>query len=176
MSDGTTRLYELLPAVYRQRDAEQGGVLRALLATIEGELRLVERDIAGLYDNWFVETCEEWVVPYIGDLLNVRGLLPVREGGALGQRAAVANTLAYRRRKGTAAVLEQLARDVTGWPAAAVEFFERLATTQHTNHVRPGAGGTLAVRALDPLDRLGCPFGPAAHTGDVRHIDTDRAA
>lgn len=37
-------------------------------------------------------------------------------------RAWVANTLAYRRRKGTALVLEQLARDVTGWPATAVEF------------------------------------------------------
>ena len=32
-------------------------------------------------------------------------------------RAEVANTIRYRRRKGTASMLEQLARDVTGWPA-----------------------------------------------------------
>ena len=55
----------------------------------------------------------------------------------LSQRAQVANTLAYRRRKGTAAVLEQLARDVTGWNASVVEFFQLLATTQYMNHLRP---------------------------------------
>ena len=43
----------------------------------------------------------------------------------------------YRRRKGTAAMLEQLARDVTGWDARAVEYFELLATTQYMNHRRP---------------------------------------
>ena len=56
--------------------------------------------------------------------------------GGVSTRAYVANTMAYRRRKGTAVVLEQLARDTTGWPARAVEFFQRLATTQHMNHVR----------------------------------------
>jgi hypothetical protein len=52
-------------------------------------------------------------------------------------RAEVANTIGYRRRKGTASVLEQLARDVTGWNARAVEFFQLLAWTQFMNHVRP---------------------------------------
>ncbi|MFI1258880.1 hypothetical protein ACH4U6_34565 [Streptomyces netropsis] len=37
-------------------------------------------------------------------------------------RAEGAHTIAYRRRKGTAAALEQLTRDVTGWPARAVAF------------------------------------------------------
>ena len=102
MSETTDeRLYQLLPAVYRQRDAAQGEPLRALLAVIEGELRLVEGDIARLYENWFIETCDEWVVPYLGDLLNVRGLLPV-ENGALSQRALVANALGSRRRRGSA--------------------------------------------------------------------------
>src|SRR5256885_6291610 len=32
-------------------------------------------------------------------------------------RADVANTIRYRRRKGAVSVLEQLATDVTGWPA-----------------------------------------------------------
>ena len=57
-------------------------------------------------------------------------------------RAEVANTIRYRRRKGTVSVLEQLAADVTGWPARAVEFFELLATTQYMNHVRPHAQAT----------------------------------
>ena len=52
-------------------------------------------------------------------------------------RAEVANTIGYRRRKGTAAMLEQLARDVTGWNARAVEFFQLLAGRSSRNHVRP---------------------------------------
>ena len=108
------RLYQLLPAIHRLRDAEQGQPLRALLAVIEEELTALELDAARLYDNWFIETCDEWTVPYIGDLVGARPIRPVPSAG-VSTRAWVANTLAYRRRKGTALVLEQLARDVTGW-------------------------------------------------------------
>ena len=44
-------------------------------------------------------------------------------------------------------MLEQLARDVTGWPARAVEFFEQLATTQYMNHVRLHAPATADLRS-----------------------------
>jgi hypothetical protein len=169
----TDRLYPLLPAVYRLRDAAQKEQLRALLQVIEEQLQIVEADISGLSDNWFVETCAEWVVPYIGDLLGVRGLHPV-SGATRSERARVANTIAYRRRKGTAAMLEQLARDVTGWPAHAVEFFELLAVTQHLNHVRPGKGGTVDLGNANRLELLGGPFETVAHTGEVRHIDNAR--
>jgi len=30
---------------------------------------ILEQDMEDLYDNWFIETCDAWVVPYIGDLL-----------------------------------------------------------------------------------------------------------
>ena len=164
------RLYNLLPSVYRVRDAKNNDALRALLGVIENQLRLLEDDIGRLYDNLFIETCDEWVVPYLGDLLGVRGLRPVRDG-AYSQRALVANTLGYRRRKGTVAVLEQLARDVTGWPAKAVEFFELLATTQHLNHVRPGRGGMVDLRDIARLAPVDGPFDRTAHTADLRHID-----
>ena len=36
-------------------------------------------------------------------------------------------------------MLEELARDVTGWAAHAVEFFELLGWTQHLEHIRPQA-------------------------------------
>jgi len=173
IASGDRRLYDLLPSVYRVRDAERGEPLRALLGVIEGELRLLEEDIDRLYDNLFIETCDEWVVPYLGDLLGVRGLREVH-GGSSSQRALVANTLGYRRRKGTAAVLEQLARDITGWPARAVEFFELLATTQHVNHVRPDKGGVVSTRGIDRLGPVDGPFESAAYTADVRHVDNCR--
>ncbi len=169
----TERLYQLLPAVYRVRDVAQGESLRALLQVIEEQLQIVEADISGLYDNWFIETCDEWIVPYIGDVLGVRGLHPVT-APTHSERARVANTLGYRRRKGTATMLEQLARDVTGWPAHVVEFFEHLSTTQHFNHGRLGKGGTLDLGDANRLELLGGPFETAAHTADVRHIDNAR--
>ena len=168
------RLYELLPAHLRVRDHEQGEPLRALLSVIESELETVEANIEGLYDDWFIETCAEWLVPYIGDLLGVSNLYTVDSAGLYSLRAFVANTLAYRQRKGTAAVLEQLARDVTNWPVRAVEFFQLLATTQHVNHLRPSNHRTPDLRDTDRLELLNSPFDAIAHTGEVRRIGSGR--
>jgi len=167
------RLYRLLPAVYRLRDSDQGEPLRALLSLIEQEFDALELDILGLYENWFIETCQEWVVPYIGDLLDVRPLYPASPG-TFSERAYVAHTLDYRRRKGTASMLEQLAVDVTGWPARVVEFFQLLATTQYLNHLRPQNVITPDLRDTNSLELLGGPFETTAHTVDVRHINDGR--
>ncbi len=170
----TDRLYHLLPAVHRLRDAkENGDQLRALLGIVEEQLDEVEADIERLHDDWFIETCQEWVVPYIGDLLGVRGLIEV-EGAPFSQRGLVANTIAYRRAKGTVAVLEQLARDVTGWGARAVEYFERLATTRAMNHRRRSDVAIADIRGADTAALTATPFELAQHLADVRHIDNGR--
>jgi hypothetical protein len=168
-------LWALLPAVYRRRDAvaPQAGALQALVAVLGEQAEVVAEDLARLYDNWFIETCDGWVVPYIGDLVGVRTLHPVGPATAV-PRAYVANSLAYRRRKGTLAVLEQLARDVTGWPAKAVEFLQLLATTQYANHPRPHNLRTPDLRGGAGLELLGGPFERAAHTAEVRRPPTGR--
>ena len=109
------RLYDLLPAVYRQRDTEGNESLRDLITILGEQAQVLEEEIERLYRNWFIETCDDWVVPYLGDLI---GVSPT-SARQLSTRAEVANTLGYRRRKGTLAVVEQLARDVTGLPARA---------------------------------------------------------
>lgn len=169
------RLYNLLPALYRIRDSEPGQAeaLRALMALIEEQFLALEADIDQLYDDAFIETCQEWLVPYIGDLLAVRPLQDTPET-RFSQRAYIANTLAYRQRKGTATVLEQLARDVTNWPARAVEYFQRLEWTQHLNHLRPHSWRTPDLRDTNALELLHSPFETAQHTPEVRHIDSDR--
>jgi hypothetical protein len=167
-------LYRLLPAVHRIRDAEQGGPLRALVEVLGTQARVMEEDIARLYENGFIETCDAWVVPYLGDLLGVRHLHAFDTGAAFSQRARVANTLAFRRRKGTATMLEQLARDTTGWPARAVEFFELIATTQHVNHVRLHNHRAPDLRDTDRLALLRTAFDAVAHTADVRRIASGR--
>lgn len=174
MSVTPEELYELLPAIYRIRDAEQGEPLKALIGVIAEQARVMEEDIEGLYENWFIETCQEWVAPYIGDLIKVRGLHTVEAGTAFSQRARVANTIGYRRRKGTATMLEQLARDTTGWNARAVEFFELLGWTQYYNHPRLHNHRTPDLRRTNELELLNTAFDTIAHTVDVRHIASGR--
>ena len=174
------RLYQLLPAVLRHRDVEHGEPLRALMAILESELVRIEQETETTWDDWFIETCEEWLVPYIGEALGVRGLRSLSATG-FSPRAFVANSLAYRRRKGTAAVLEQLARDVTGHGSRVVEYFQRLVTTPHLLHVRekgklPSSLGTVELRDSLALERLSSPFGRHARTPEVRHIDRSASA
>lgn len=184
MSQSKDRLYNLLPAVYRQHDAEQGYPLKALLQVISEQVNVVEDDITGLYENWFIETCQDWVVPYIGDLVGYR---PISEAGAPGDvtgaeglrlnkilfpRGEVANTIGYRRRKGTLSLLEELAQSVSGWPARAVEFYHLLRVAQHINHQHLERGRTVDLRQGDALERLGGPFDELAHTVDVRRINS----
>jgi hypothetical protein len=180
------RLYKLLPAVYRMRDAEQGYRLQALLRVIAEQVNVVEDDVRQLYEDWFIETAEDWVVPYIADLIGYRAVSDAgqlsndttAEGRALNRilipRREVANTIAYRRRKGTLALLELLAHDVAGWPARAVEFYKLLGWNQNINHLHLRRARTLDVRWVDKLDLIDGPFDSLAHTVDVRRINSHR--
>jgi hypothetical protein len=173
MSFDAERLYKLLPAIHRIRDAEQGYPLRELMGVIADQVSVVEENLEQLYDNQFVETAVPWALPYLGDLLGIRGL----SGGGtltLAPRALVGHTIAYRRRKGTAAMLEMLARDVTGWPARAVEFFERIAATQHVNHTRRHNRAFLSLRPADDLEFFNTAFETATRTVEVRRIKPAR--
>jgi hypothetical protein len=167
-------VYALLPQLYRSADHERGE-LRALLEVVTGQVNVLAESLEQLYDDQFIETAAPWVAPYLGDLIGYRTLHGVVPAVA-SPRAEVANTIRYRRRKGTASMLEQLARDVTGWPARVVEFFELLATTQHVNHVRPHAPATADLRPA-AREELGAraqagAFDGHAHTIDVRRIAT----
>ncbi|MEI6900675.1 MAG: hypothetical protein WCL00_12420 [Bacteroidota bacterium] len=142
-----------------------------ILAREAGKL---EDNISQTYENWFIETCEEWVVPYLPDLLGVRNLHPIDSPSVYSQRAYVANTLSYRRRKGTVPVLEQLALDITGWRTRADEFFQFLSHTQNINHVRIENGRFSDIRNSLELEHLGSAFDTFSHTADVRHIDNNR--
>jgi hypothetical protein len=169
MSYDGEKLFNLLPAIYRMRDAEQGGALGQLMAVIAEQMALLEAQNQQLYDDQFIETCAEWLVPYIGDLIGYRTLHGVVPKLA-SPRAEVAHTIALRRRKGTATMLEQLARDVTGWPARVAEKFQLLGRTQHMNHIRPESLYAPDLRQWEKLERLNTPFDSLSLSVDVRGI------
>jgi hypothetical protein len=173
------RLYSLLPVVYRQRDGAEGSPLRALLRVMEEQIDVVERDIDQLYDNLFIETCEDWVVPYIADLVGYRplhalGREPEAPSAALGRflvpRREVANTIGYRRRKGTFGLLQDLASAVARWPALAVEFHDTVGTTVPLRPADPSNRRYADLRDANALGLAGGPFDPSSHTVDIRSV------
>ena len=209
-----TKLFNLLPALYRLKDARLAasqqlltaaeaaqlaalqalapplssdqqaelseltakasrGPLASLLALVEEQLAVVANDLDQLYDDQFIETCAPWVIPYIGNLVGyqpVHGVAPA----VASPRAEVAHTISFRRRKGTVLVLEQLARDVTGWGAHAVEFFKHLATAQYVNHIRPYNYYAPDLRHWQVQAYMNKAFDSTAHTIDVRRIAVNR--
>ncbi len=207
-------LFQLLPAVYKIRDAELAaakplltpveaaelaslraltpplsaddqarldeleakasrGPLQSLLRVIGEQIEAVSYDLDRLYDDQFIETCAPWVIPYIGDLIGYQSIAGVA-AAVDDPRAEVANTIAMRRRKGTILVLEELARDVTGWGAHAVEFFQTLGDTQYLNHIRARNFYAPDLREWWVGAHVGTAFDRASHRVDVRRIGSRR--
>ena len=149
------------------------GPLHSLLLLIQEQLAVFGEDLDRLYDDQFIETCAPWVIPYIGDLIgyqSVKGIAPAIDN----RRSDVAETISLRRRKGTVLVMEQLARDVTGWAAHAVEMFQVLGDTQYMNHLRPWSHYGPDLRRWQAGLYIGTGFDRTAHKVDVRRIAARR--
>ncbi|MBK6798704.1 MAG: hypothetical protein IPG76_18445 [Acidobacteria bacterium] len=166
----TDKLYKLLPAIYRNRDLANNKSLEAFLKVITEQSDTLQGNISQLYDNWFIETCDEWVVPYIGDLVGVRDWRRTDRENVYSQRAFVANSIAYRRRKGTATMVEQLAGTLQDGRLYVVEFFELLNTAQNNNHLRPHRLATVNFHDANQMDLVNTPFDTSAHTPDLKNI------
>ncbi len=197
-------LFDLLPALYKLRDAALApltapqaaelrhllgaaplnttqqlrlshlqtlarGPLQSLLLLIDEQLAILADDLNQLYDDQFIETCAPWVIPYLGSLIGYQPVHGVATAIA-SPRAEVAHTISFRRRKGTILVLEQLARDATGWGAHATEQFQLIATTQSMKHLRPQNHYAPSLRRWQPGEYLGTGFDQTPHTIDVRSI------
>ena len=210
MSTQGQRLFDLLPSVYRVKDAQLSllspsdaaqlqqlqatpasdltpeqilqlrqlqaksrGPLQSLLMLIEEQLAIVAEDLDQLYDDQFIETCAPWVIPYIGDLIGYQPVHGVAAAVA-SPRAEVAHTISFRRRKGTVLVLEQLARDVTGWGAHAIEFFKLLAVSQSMKNIRPENRYSPDLRNWRAGADINGAFDATAHKIDVRRIAVER--
>src|SRR5262245_26386612 len=70
----TEKLWSLVPAIYRNLDGsgEQKGVLRGLIEVIAEQAAILRRDQDRLWDDDFIDLCDDWAVSYIGDLVGTR--------------------------------------------------------------------------------------------------------
>lgn len=162
------KLWNMIPAIYRTLDTDafnSNGPLREMVNRIGASAAVLRRSIDRLWEDQSIETCDDWVIAYIGDLLATN---LVNSLDARGQRLDVANTVYYRQRKGTVAILEEIAADITGWNARVVEFFRRMGRTRHnfdppvglatsgptsaTHQVATGDGATTAFPTVNLLN------------------------
>jgi hypothetical protein len=173
----TEKIWELIPAFYRDEDglADNPGVLRAIVHIIGQQAALLRRNTDRLWEDDFIEDCDDWAVPYIGDLVGTRMVSALDKRG---RRVDVAKTIYYRRRKGTLRVLEELISDITGWEGKATEQFRRLARTQHALDPKPAGrgghftgtppGGFADLRAPRGAELSTGPFDEYFHSADMR--------
>ncbi len=187
MSYDIDSVYALLPAYIRTRDEQLGRRLRAeseltnaldrpaldfaplrsLIGLFAEEFERLADGTEQMYDDLFIETCTEWVVPYIGELVGAR-LPPAALGNELNARAIVADTIADRRRKGTIGGLERVVDAAVGsWVAAATEYWRLLLQSQHLDHLRLDGPVTFSVDDATSAVPVDTPFDASARTVDA---------
>src|SRR5271156_4279486 len=92
------KLWNLLPAIYRAEDSgdfDTNGPLAEMVARIGAQAAIVRRSIDRLWEDQSIESCDDWVIAYVGDLL-ATNLVNSLDGR--GRRLDVANTVYYRHR------------------------------------------------------------------------------
>lgn len=129
-------LYQIVPAVYRTRDTGSlkqyfqacGLLLDQIQAT------LLQRLADNFPDNPPDGTpaCQDWILPYFADLLDVRLVSPLLKG----RRDEVANAVRWRQGKGTLWVTEEIAEAIGQLEIVLQEGWKRLATTARLNTPR----------------------------------------
>ena len=169
----TEKLWALVPEIYRFEDG--AGVLRSVIELLAHEAAILRRSNDRVWEDQYIELCDEWAVPYIGQLVATRML---SDKNLRGRRVDVAKTIYYRRRKGTPRVLEELISDIAGWEGVVVEAFRRLGRARHglDPFAAPLAGrltGTMPGGWADLREPVGSelaggPFEEYFHTPDLR--------
>ena len=168
LAQAAAQLFALLPAHIRNRDAREGRALEAVFQVLGRGSAEIDVELDRFLDALFVETAPDAALPAFAALVGAPPFAPLPSGEL--PRALIANLLRYRRGKGTARVLAELATDVTGEGAVAVEYYQRLARLAHLIDPRPDRpaladlrSGDMAARAFRAADR-------AARLADLRSI------
>jgi hypothetical protein len=156
----------LPPALLAPSDADGTTPLAALLSAVDDQRRVLEGDIDSIWDDFFIESCADWAIPYIAELVGAP---------ADASRREVAYAVALRRRKGTPAALEDFVFVLTDWTARAVEGWQVTTWTQRLDRIhdrRPAAVDLRNLRAA----RLYTPFEHVTRSVTPSERWTPRAA
>ncbi len=124
-------LYNILPAVYREKDIKHQDLQKYLKAAgllldqVHNTLLQRYADIFPNSDSAFDIDSQPWLLPYIAALFDVKLVSPLEQG----QRNEIANAISWRKAKGTVSVVEQVAEAIGGMEVVVHEGWKRVATT-----------------------------------------------
>lgn len=162
------QLYTLLPEVYRSRD---NGDLASLVDGLGHLLGLVRETLEQRLADSFPDeplqgrACQPWLLPYFAELVGARLVSPEPAG----QRAEVANAIAWRQVKGTPASVEQVAQEVGRFEVETQEGWKRIAVTPRTGWPLPRRAQGAAGEDPFAVDR---PYGTVAFGLHARSLRT----
>jgi hypothetical protein len=156
------RLWRLLPGVYRARDTS--GELRAFVGLFADELLRLRAGLDQQLADHFIDSCQDWVIPYLADLVGTT----VLHADARRNRIDVKNTIRWRRMKGTLRGLEDVAAGVSGWGSLASEMMTRVVWLQNFAHLQLQARFALDLRDRDAVAALNTPFSRTRSIQDLR--------
>jgi hypothetical protein len=163
-------LYRVVPAVYRNRDTgDLQKYFRGVGLLMDQINQTLEQKLA---DNFPDNPppgeagCQEWLLPYFADLLDVRLVSPT----LVGKRAEIANAISWRQGRGTLRVVEEIAEAVGRMEVIIQEGWQRVATTARLNQPRfpATAFGYAADLPLAPPAMAARHPGLPAVTPDLR--------
>jgi Phage tail protein (Tail_P2_I) len=160
-------LYNLLPSLYQIRDLPEGATdalktaappgteeLYKFLNVLAAPLAEIRENVDELHADFFIDKCADWVLPYLAQMVGMKLVFP----DAQSNRVDVRGTIAWRRRKGTPAMLQEMGSELSGQMVVTQEGFKRILLSQDYNLLRltraiPRIGpAILAEQATGPLD------------------------
>lgn len=174
------KLYALLPEVYRNRDKDHDRDLAKYLDTYGELLDLVHKTLDQRLADTFPDNptdegaraCQDWLIPYFADLLDVQLVSP----HVAGRRDEVANAIGWRQRKGTPLVAEEVAEAIGHQEKGVAEVelqegFHRVAMTPRIGFplLPESAFGIDQVNKRSPSEAARHPGLPAV-TIDFRRV------
>lgn len=166
------RLYDSLPDVYKQADERakhstppRPAELERLISVLAVPLAVVRQSVEELYADLFVDSANDWVLPYLADMIGTTLVFP----DAASNRRDVRGTVGWRRRKGTPSMLQDLGSDLTGQLVVTQEGWRRLQMSQDLNMLRRER---ITPRILRPslAEQVDGPLGRIHRSVDGRAI------
>jgi len=177
------QMFQLLPAVYRERDnavrdadgrVQEIGDLARYLDALGGLLDRVYATIEQRHRDSDPATRQTWLLPYVARMVDARPLSPDIDG----RSAEVQRAVDWRQRKGTRACVEEIAETVGRMDVELQEGWMRVAVTPRIGAPLLPAKALGADRepdAKDPLEAIRHP-GLTAITPDLRSASRSEQA
>jgi hypothetical protein len=128
-------LYLALPEFYRSEDQPPHGQaeLERLLAVLGVPLAIARQSIEELHADFFIDKAGDWALPYLAEMIGMRLVFPDADSN----RRDIRSTIAFRRRKGSPRMLQDLGETLTGHMVVTQEGWKLVQMTQDLNLLRP---------------------------------------